>query len=164
MSRVVLDKAAVRFFGQREAGKAVSKVARETLLGSKRMARRSPAHLSGSRVPKPGPRLTEAIHLTPMKFSVLTVQQQVMSPVEYSMTEHEGSRRHRIRSRSGKALKFYWRKRQRSQRGFRRFRPTQASYFDHVWHPGNRRPVKFLTTPLAVSARGNNFVFNRSNF
>lgn len=164
MSRVVLDKTAVRFFGQREAGKAVSKVARETMLGSKRMARRSPAHLSGSRVPKPGPRLTEAIHLTPMKFSVLTVQQQVMSPVNYSMTEHEGSRPHRIRSRSGKALKFYWRKRQRRGGFFRRFRPTQASYFDHVRHPGNRKPVKFLTTPLAVAARGNGFIFNRSNF
>lgn len=131
------------------------------LNGSKRMARRSPAHLSGSGVPKPGRRLSEAIHLGPIRTSIWGVEQRLNSPKEYSLTEHEGSRAHAIVGR-GKPLRFKWRKRIGHRTGFRRIRPSEFSYFDSVWHPGNRRPVKFLTTPLSAAAREHGF-FYRSN-
>jgi hypothetical protein len=161
VSRVNLNRVAVRTFGQTSAAKAIRPVAFAALAGSKRMARRSPAHLSGSGVVKPGLRLSEAINLGPVKNSIWGVEQQLISPKDYSLTEHEGSKPHRITGR-GKKLRFKWRKRIQHRTGFRRVRPSQFSYFDHVWHPGNRRPVKFLTTPLAAAAREHGF-FYRSN-
>lgn len=127
------------------------------------MARKSPAHLSGSRRRKPGQTLAAAIYETPQKMSIGNIEQSVVSPKEYSMSEHEGSKAHRIRGRGTKVLKFYWRKRRaRTSGGFRRYRPSQASFFDVVRHPGNKKPVKFLTTPLAVAARANGFLYRSS--
>jgi len=122
------------------------------------MAPRSPAHLSGSRTPKPGPRLSDAIHAGPMRFTKWEIIQDVISPNDYSMTIHERSKPHVIRPKTAKALKFYWRKRRRLRSGgSRRFRPSEASYFDQVRHPGNRRPVKFLTVPLKTAAQLHGF-------
>lgn len=109
-----------------------------------------------------GPRLSEGIFLTAQRVTPDEVVQDVVSGNEYSMTVHQGSKGHRIKSKSGKVLKFYWRKRQTTSTGYRRIRPTQASYFDHVWHPGNKKPVKFLTVPTQVAAARNNFRFKAS--
>lgn len=162
MSRVNLNPTAVRTFGRRNGAIAVKSVQRTALAGSKRMARRSPAHLSGSRVPAQGPRLVEAITGTPVTFSGWDVQARIESRTRYTLTEHEGSRAHRIRPRKVRNLKFFWVQKFAIRGGRRRVRPGQASYFRHVMHPGNRRPVKFLTTPLAASARVNNFFFRRT--
>ncbi len=162
MSRVVLDKVAVNAVGFKAGRTAIAPVVQQTLRSSKRRARKSPAHLSGSGKPKPGLRLSEAIHAGPVKQGIWGVEQQVISPKSYSLSEHEGSRPHTIRPRVGKALKFKWRRRIVRASGARRIRPSQFSYFDHVRHPGNRTPVRFLTGPLAEVAKANNF-FYRSN-
>jgi hypothetical protein len=162
MSRVELNQTAVRTFGRRNAAIAVKTVQAATLSGAKRMARRSPAHLSGSRVPKPGPRLSEATKATPVTFRGWDVEARVETRVSYALTEHEGSKPHRIRPRKVRNLKFFWVQKVARQGGRRRLRPGQASYFKHVMHPGNRRPVKFLTTPLAASARLNNFFYRKT--
>lgn len=157
MSRIHLYRSAVLKTKQ-DAGKSVvNEMSQQVRIGAKRMAPRSPAHLSGSRKPKPGPRLSEGIFLTKARVTANEVARDVVSGNEYSMAVHEGARAHRIQSHRGKVLKFYWRKRQRTVTGFRRIRPTQASYFDHVWHPGNKKPVKFLTVPTRVAAAKNNF-------
>lgn len=165
MSRIRLNQANVIRTGQNLAGPLVRKVANETLLGAKRMARKSPAHLSGNRKRKPGQTLSESINVTAQRMSIGSIEQSVVSPKEYSMTEHEGSKAHRISGRGGKVLKFYWRQRRaRSTGAIRRYRPSQASYFDHVRHPGNKKPVKFLTTPLAAAARANGFLYRSAKF
>jgi hypothetical protein len=159
MSRIVLDRSAILRVKQDAGKQAVGQMSRQSMAGSKRMAPRSPAHLSGSRKPKPGPRLADSIHLTALKVTPDEVSQDLVSPNDYSMTLHKGSKAHRIQGRNGRPLKFYWRKRVRTATGVRRIRPTQASYFDHVWHPGNKKPVPFLTTPVQVAATQNNFKF-----
>lgn len=74
----------------------------------------------------------------------------------YAATEHQGSSRHTIRGR-GKLLKFQWERgnlllQHRGRRGQRFF------YFRAVSHPGNKRPVRYLTTPLTMIARRNGFL------
>lgn len=162
MSRVVLNQTAVRTFGYRNAAIAVKKVQTQALVGSKRMVPRSPAHLSGSRKPKPGRRVADQIIATPPVFSGWTVQARIESRSNITMVLHDGSQPHRIAPKRGRALKFYWTRTVVRQFGRRRVRPGQASYFKHVMHPGNRRPVRFLTTPLAVAAASNNFFYRRA--
>ena len=164
MARIVLNQANVRAVGQAAGRRAVSQVVRQALPAMKRAAPRSPAHLSGSGRPKPGERLSEGLRETPMRVSTWAVEQRIESRKTYTMAMHEGSRRHRIPSRTGgKVLKFKWRKQIAVAGGRRRIRPRQYSYFTHVMHPGNRRPIHFMTTPLATVARANNFHY-RSNF
>lgn len=162
MSRVKLDQTAVRRFGYRNAAIAVKKVQAQGIVGSKRMAPRSPAHLSGSRVPKPGRRLVDQIVATPVTFTGWTVQARIESRSNISMVMHEGAKPHRIVAKRKRALKFYWTRTVARQSGRRRIRPGQASYFKYVMHPGNRRPVRFLTTPLSVAAKSNNFFFRKT--
>lgn len=162
MARVKLDPVAVRKFGYRNAAIAVKKVQAATLSGAKRMAPRSPGHLSGNRLAARGRRLSDATRATPVKFRGWQVEARVETLVPYAMTVHEGSKSHIIRPRRKRALKFYWVRTVARQYGRRRLRPGQASFFKHVIHPGNRRPVRFLTTPLAVSARANNFLYRRT--
>lgn len=159
MSRVVLNQAAVKKFGQRNAAIAVKAVQLPTAAGSKRMAPRSPAHLSGSRKPKPGKRLSESIRVTPLKFTAWRVEGRVEALSPIAMSIHQGAKPHRIAARRKKALKFYWTRAVARDFGRRRIRPGQASFFKHVQHPGIRRPVRFLTTPLAAAARANNFLY-----
>lgn len=162
MSRVVLNKTAVTKFGQRNGAIAVKSVLTPATAGAKRMAPRSPAHLSGNRKPKPGQRLSSSIKSTQLKFTSLTVQARIEALSPYAMSIHEGAKAHRIAPRRKRALKFYWVKTVARQGGRRRIRPGQASFFKHVQHPGIRRPVKFLTTPLAAAARASNFRFYRT--
>lgn len=164
MSRIRLNQAAVRLSGQTAGRKAVTKVVTEALPPMKRATPRSPAHLSGSGRPKPGKRLVESYVVAPMTVSVNAVQQRIENRNRVAMTAHEGSQRHRIPLRTGgKVLKFRWRKAVAIEGGRRRIRPRNFSYFVSVMHPGNRKPVHFMTTPLAQVARANNFHY-RSNF
>jgi hypothetical protein len=165
MARIVLNPAGVRLSGQNAGRTAVTKVVREVLPGMKRMTPRSPAHLSGSRKPKPGKRVVESFVVRPMTVSAFAVQQRIENRSNVTMTLHEGSKRHRIPNRlGGKVLKFKWGKRYGLPGGGRRrVRPREFSYFRSVMHPGNRKPVHFMTTPLASVARANNFHY-RSNF
>lgn len=161
MSRVELSRTAVRLSGHLAGRKAIAPVAQQALRGAKLTARRSPAHLSGSRRPKPGPRLSDQIHLTPVVADIWGVSQRLESNRPYTMSEHEGSRPHKIRGK-GKKLKFYWNKTIARSGGRRRIRASEPSYFNEVNHPGNRRPTKFLTGPLAAAAKLNGFHY-RSN-
>lgn len=130
----------------------------------KRMAPRSPAHLSGSRKPKPGKRIVESFRVSPITVSASAVQQRIENLTPYTMSMHEGARRHRIPLRhGGKQLKFKWNKKYAIAGGRRRQRAREFSYFNNVNHPGIRKPVHFMTTPLAAVARKNNFHY-RSNF
>lgn len=85
------------------------------------------------------------------------VKSQVGSSVNHAATIHQGSFPHVILSRRGRTLKFRWergdfliRARQRGIRG-------GFHYFAQVRHPGNKRPVRYLTTPLHMFGRLHGF-------
>lgn len=164
MARIVLNQAAVRLSGQTAGRQAVSTVVNQAYPMMRRMAPRSPAHLHGSGKSRTGPRLAESGSIGPLVTRATEVSQRIEWRSPITMTVHEGSRRHRIPLRTGgKVLKFRWRKSVAVAGGRRRIRPANFSYFVHVMHPGNRRPVHFMTTPLAAVARANNFHY-RSAF
>lgn len=75
---------------------------------------------------------------------------------KYAETAHQGSKAHIIRGK-GRMLKFRWERgnllMQHRGRGRRDF-----FYFKSVRHPGNKRPVRYLTTPLSLVARRNGFL------
>lgn len=75
----------------------------------------------------------------------------------YAATAHQGSSPHVIRGH-GRMLKFRWERgdfllRVRGRRGT----AGQFFFFRSVRHPGNKRPVRYLTTPLIMFARANGF-------
>ena len=163
MSRVRLDQAKVRLSAIQAGTKAVRSVAEPARKGARMMAPRSPSHTHGSGRPVAGPRLVEQIHLSPIKASTNVVEQRLESRSRITLIAHEGSQPHAIYSKRGKVLKFRWRRIATLASGRRRIRPRAFTYLDSVWHPGNRKPVKFLTTPLATAARQNGFRFNSNN-
>lgn len=77
----------------------------------------------------------------------------------YAETAHQGSKPHVIRAR-GKLLKFQWERGSLllQRRSGRRGSGRQFLYFRSVRHPGNKRPVRYLTTPLSLVARRNGFL------
>lgn len=87
---------------------------------------------------------------------------QVRADTRHAATVHQGSKAHTIRSKGGKMLKFRWDRgdflvaaRAGRRRGNRR--TGRFHYFVSVRHPGNKRPVRYLTTPLQMFGRLNGF-------
>jgi len=94
-----------------------------------------------------------------LRIGTVEVVGRVGANKKYAETVHQGSKAHIIRGR-GKQLKFRWERgslllqhRGRGKRGAR-----QMFFFTSVRHPGNKRPVRYLTTPLALVARRHGFV------
>lgn len=96
--------------------------------------------------------------------TVTTISELVGSEKVYAATVHQGSEPHYIHGR-GKMLKFEWERgniqiRARGRRGRQRGRPGPRGnyfYFVTVYHPGNKRPVRYLTTPMHLYGRLNGF-------
>lgn len=117
-------------------------------------------HLSGSNRPKPGPTLQASLRMD-MAVTVFEEIATVGSKNNYAASEHQGSRAHLIRSRGGKLLTFQWERGALllHARSGRRGRPRRSMYFrfEQVNHPGNKRPVRYLTTPMHLYGRKNGF-------
>lgn len=99
--------------------------------------------------------MQQSLHETGLRVTSHAVTNEIGSPKKYAATVHQGSKPHVIRSRKG-MLKFRW------ERGNlllerRRGRKRQFFFFDSVRHPGNKRPTRYLTTPLAQFGRLNGF-------
>lgn len=112
-------------------------------------------HMSGSGKRRSGQRLADSIY-SRVRIRTVEILGRVGSRKRYAATVHQGSSRHVIRSR-GRLLKFQWERgnllvEHRGRSGRRFF------YFRSVNHPGNKRPVRYLTTPLALIARRNGFL------
>lgn len=112
-------------------------------------------HMSGSGRRQPGPNLHSSMY-SQIRIGASVVVGRVGSRKKYAETVHQGSSPHVIRGK-GKLLKFRWERGslllERRGRGGRQF-----FYFPSVRHPGNKRPVRYLTTPLALVARRNGFL------
>lgn len=125
-------------------------------------------HVSGSGAPARNAPLLASL------YSNITVGPQrilgrIGARTRHALTVHQGSRSHVIRSKGGKMLKFRWDRgdflvaaRAGRRRGNRR--TGQFHYFVRVRHPGNRNPVRYLTTPLAMFGRANGFVVLQVGF
>lgn len=152
MSRIELNQTQVTLAAQRKAIPLVRKVARETLRGARRMAPRGDhEHGSGRRVS--GPALRASLSQGVLQVSRFSVRTRVGSSRRWAATVHQGSKPHVIRAK-GKLLKFRWDRGNlliRGQSGRRFF------FFKKVNHPGNRRPVRYLMTPLIRSGRAAGF-------
>lgn len=89
----------------------------------------------------------------------MSITARVGSRKDYAASMHQGSDTHPIPLRSGgKVLKFRW------DRGAflvagkgKRPRRGQFFFFVRVKHPGNKRPVRYLTTPMVQFGRANGF-------
>lgn len=113
------------------------------------------SHLSGSGRRRAGKTLSSSMY-SQLRVGDFEILGRVGSRKRYATTIHQGSRPHVIRSR-GKMLKFQWERGnlllERRGRGRRQF-----FFFNSVRHPGNKRPVRYLTTPLSMVARRNGFL------
>lgn len=160
MARFQPNQPQITLTAQRLATPLVRAVTNATLTGARRLAPRG-SHLSGSGKVRAGS------PLEPSLYSTLTVGPNrilgtVGAKARHSLVVHQGSRPHTIFSKSGKLLKFRWDRgdflvaaRAGRRRGNRR--TGQFHYFLRVRHPGNKRPVRYLTTPLHVFGRMGGF-------
>lgn len=155
MARVNLSRPKVIATAQARAIPLVRSTSQKVLTGAKRLAPRG-THLSGSGRRRPGQTLVQSLR-EDMTVSADTVRSVIGSTKVYATTVHQGSKPHVIISKRGRKLKFRWdrgdflagRRGRRSRNGF--------FFFVKVNHPGNKRPRRFLTTPLAQFGRAAGF-------
>jgi hypothetical protein len=85
-----------------------------------------------------------------------SVTWRIGSDLPYAETVSRGSKPHTIRARNVRFMTFKWDRGDLSPR-LRRRKWRGKFLFRKVYHPGNKRPRRFLTTPLAMYARRSNF-------
>lgn len=125
--------------------------------GALRLAPRG-SHMSGSGARADGPNLQSSIEEN-IGLRGDTIHGQVGSRKQYAATAHQGSERHDIPLRRGKVLKFHWERGNLLIKGRGKGRtPQRFFFFLKVTHPGNKRPVRYLTTPMHLYGRANGFV------
>lgn len=142
---------------QKSALKPVQQLSRQTLVGARRLAPRG-SHLSGSGQRHPGKVLQSSLKAD-VRVGTQFVQSKVGSDAQHAATMHQGSKPHTIVGFPND-LKFRWeRGTLLVKRTGRRFRQRGGFfYFIRVRHPGNKRPVRYLTTPLHQFGRALNFL------
>lgn len=165
MARVRLDRKQISLTAQRYSLPLVQKVGQEVLDGARHLVPEGD-HLSGSGALHKGPTLQRSLYST-TRLTVWTVRMIVGAKAAHAATIHQGSKPHTIFARN-KMLKFRWARgdflvamRAGVRRGNRRF--GQFHYFLNVRHPGNKRPVRYLTTPLEMFGRQNGFLVTTSD-
>jgi hypothetical protein len=155
MATVVLNQVAVTATAQRFAKPLVNRVAAQTLTGAQRLARRGD-HRHGSGRRQPGSSLLASLHKTPTRVTPIEVFTSVGTDKRYGASEELGSQAHRIRATS-KLLTFRWERGNFSTRLRKRRTKTGFFLFREVVHPGNKRPQRYLRTPLIQFGRASNF-------
>lgn len=155
MARVNIYHTKTLLFAQKKTTPLVQKTARQILSGAERLAPRG-THLSGSGERHPGVALQPSLGAT-VDVGPRFITAMVGSKAAHAATVHQGSKPHRIAGK-GKKLMFEW---DRGQflvfgRGGNR-RGRLMFFFTSVNHPGNKRPVRYLTTPMHMFGRLNGF-------
>ena len=153
MGQVRLNQAKVILTAHRQAGPHVRKLANLTIQGARRLAPRG-SHRSGSGERQPGQALVPSLVIDSTT-TIDTIIERVGSRKRYAATVHQGSSPHRI-EHHGRMLKFQWERgnlliaaRAKGRiRGGRLRRKGNYFFFKMVNHPGNKRPVRYLTTPM----------------
>lgn len=160
MARVNLNRAQIDITARTRGRMLVQTVVTEVENGARNLIPIGD-HRSGSGAPARDITLLSSVY-SRVDSNTATVKGRVGARTKHALTVHQGSRAHTIRSKSGKMLKFRWDRgdflvaaRAGRRRGNRR--TGQFHYFVRVRHPGNRRPVRYLTTPLHMFGRINGF-------
>lgn len=120
-------------------------------------------HKSGSGKRRAGNTLGQSLKTVAQHKPTMLVS-RVGSTKRYAASEHQGSSSHYIRAK-GKLLKFEWERGNivvtaRGRRGRVRGKAGPAGnyfFFKLVHHPGNKRPVRYLTTPMHLYGRMHGF-------
>lgn len=154
MSRIVLNPVAVQKTARAKGFQVCRPLARDVLAGAKVLAPRgSRMHGSGRVDNRPsiigsfGQRVSESLRF---------VTFEVYNTADHASTVAVGSRAHDIRAKSGKVLAFHSDRFAFARK--RAGRSARALFFARkVRHPGNKRPVRFLQTPLALYGRKHGF-------
>lgn len=153
VARVNINQAKTNLYSLQVTMPLVRRTVNQIHQGALRLAPRG-THLSGSGARKAGINLQSSIE-DDIQVRGDVIAGQVGSRKDYAASVHQGSRRHDIRSQ-GKLLKFEWERgnlllKKRGRKSKRFF------FFLKVSHPGNKRPVRFLTTPMHFYGRANGF-------
>jgi hypothetical protein len=154
MSRIVLYPTAVYRTARDRAHEVCRPLAREVLQGARHLAPQgSGLHGSGRTDTRAKIRNSFGIRGSETRGYVIY---EVYNTADHAATVAVGSRPHAIRAKPGKLLAFQSERFsfQRRLRG----RSARALFFARkVNHPGNKRPVRYLQTPLAQFGRKRGF-------
>lgn len=157
MSTIRLSHPAVLKSGRERGFEAARPLTAKVLAGAQTLAPvGSHMHGSGRRVS--GPTLKASLHSRQILRSQTEIVFEIGSPLNYAATVHQGSRRHDI---DGDPLTFLW-PRGRFLNGGNARSATPWFIGEHVNHPGNKRPRRYLTTPLAMYGRQAGFIVSTS--
>lgn len=162
MARVRLNRAQIDITARTRGRMLVTRVVNQVETGARALIPIGD-HRSGSGAPSRNITLLSSV-FSRVDSNSRTVLGKVGADTGHAATVHQGSSAHTIRSRSGKMLKFRWARgdfliaaRAGRRRGSSRL-TGRFHYFVSVRHPGNKRPVTYLTTPLSMFGRANGFV------
>lgn len=161
MGKVIIDRPKTIAYTQKVTRAHVSKTCAEILMGARRLAPRGD-HMSGSGKRKLGRSLQASLGSN-IDMGLRYVTGRVGSSANWAATVHQGSERHRIRPLGNRKLMFEWPKgvliinARRKRRGRGRIPGPRVFFFEEVMHPGNKRPVRYLTTPMHQYGRANGF-------
>lgn len=158
MATVVIFQPVVNAYSLSVTFPHVRRTVNQIHFGAQRLAPRG-THRSGSGERADGPNLQSSIE---DKIDVIgdVIDGRVGSRKKYAASKHQGSRPHRIVATS-KVLKFEWERGRFSARSRRRG-PSRFFFFLKVNHPGDKRPVRYLTTPMHMYGRMNGFATTSS--
>lgn len=154
MARVNINQVRKVSLARQLTTRHVHQVSDRILAGARQLVPRGD-HRSGSGARRPGLSLAASLKVKQNSTSTV-ISELIGSEKVYAASEHQGSDPHYIHGR-GKMLKFQWERgallvRARGRRG--RVRGNYVYfYFRSVRHPGNKRPVRFLTTPMHLYGR-----------
>lgn len=155
MARIVLNPAAVHRTARAKGYEVTRHLAHRVLAGARYLAPRgSRRHGSGKTDTRPS--LAQSFGIRSSE-TPRYVTFEVYNSAAHAATVAVGSSAHDIKPRQARVLAFA------SDRfNFERLRAgrsARALFFARkVRHPGNKRPVRYLQTPLAQLGRKNNFV------
>lgn len=154
MARVDINQTRKVNWSHQLTKRHVHKVSDLIAAGARRLVPRGD-HRSGSGARRPGLSLAAALKVK-QNSTVTTVSELIGMEKSYAASEHQGSEAHEIVGH-GKKLKFKWERgtllvARRGRRG--KVRGSGGFFFFiRVRHPGNKRPVRFLTTPMHLYGR-----------
>lgn len=152
MSRIVLYPTQVRLTARNKGHEVCRPLAREVFNGGKALAPRGPrTHGSGRTDTRPS--LAQSWFIRGSETARYVIY-EVGNRAAHAATVAVGSQPHDIRARGAKPMAFFSERFAFERRG----RSARALFFARkVRHPGNKRPVRFLQTPLAQFGRKRGF-------
>lgn len=150
MARVNIDQVRKIQLAHRLANRHHKRVVDDIFNGAKHLVPRG-SHLSGSGKRKPGRTLLNSLKRVD-RGTAAVLSTLIGSENQYAASQHQGSKAHDIHSKS-KMLKFQWERGNLLIKARGRGKRSVFFYFKRVRHPGNKRPVRYLTTPMHLYGR-----------